>query len=74
MPALSNTESPLTKFNLFQNLHIMKHLLTPALLLLSLLSAHAAIEITPLVECHCESGSASRQARRAILCRSKGIP
>ena len=40
----------------------MKHLLTPALFLLSLLSAHAAIEITPLVECLCESGSAPQQA------------
>ncbi|TVL95670.1 MAG: hypothetical protein CV087_24185 [Candidatus Brocadia sp. WS118] len=52
----------MTKFNLFQNLHIMNHLLTPALLLLSLLSAHAAIEATPLVECLCENGSAPQQA------------
>ncbi|MCB9052733.1 MAG: hypothetical protein H6556_25125 [Lewinellaceae bacterium] len=40
----------------------MKHLLTPALLLLSLLSAHAAIEVTPLVECLCESGGSPQQA------------
>jgi len=40
----------------------MKHLLTIALFLLSLLSAHAAIEATPLVECLCENGSAPQQA------------
>ncbi|MCB0561949.1 MAG: hypothetical protein KDD09_23515, partial [Phaeodactylibacter sp.] len=40
----------------------MKHLLLPALLLLPFLSAHAAIEITPLVECLCESGGSPQQA------------
>ena len=40
----------------------MNHLFTTALLLLTLLSAHAAIEITPLVDCLCESGGSPQQA------------
>ncbi|MCB9036468.1 MAG: SprB repeat-containing protein [Lewinellaceae bacterium] len=40
----------------------LNHLFTTALLLLTLLSAHAAIEVTPLVDCLCESGSSPQQA------------
>ena len=40
----------------------MKHLLTPALLLLTLLSAQATIEVTPLADCLCEDGSSPQQA------------
>ena len=40
----------------------MKHLLTPALLLLTLLSAQATITITPLADCLCENGSSPQQA------------
>ncbi|MCB9350640.1 MAG: hypothetical protein H6573_24475 [Lewinellaceae bacterium] len=40
----------------------MNHLFTTALLLLTLLSAQATIEVTPLAGCLCEGGSAPQQA------------